>query len=100
MNEMTQQEKAAYRDKMQAKLEQMQSRLNHLNAQLKEASAETRIQLQEEAGFLQQKMSEAASLLRQLETSGLETYEDIRKRLEAAYEAMTTSPSSGGNSKR
>lgn len=74
-------DKTAYRQKIEARLEQWNAEINKLQAKALEASADARIEYEN----LREKQNEARRTLRELDDVGGDALEDVKSGVEKAW---------------
>lgn len=85
---MNDQEQSAYRQKLEARLDQWQAEIDKLQAKAAEASADARLEHDEQIQNLRRQQQEARDKLNKLEDAGSEASEDLKKGLEQAWDEL------------
>lgn len=84
-------DKAAYLQKMQAKLNEWEADINALQAKMSGASADTKIELNKQIDNLRAERSDMKQKLEELKNTSGEAWEDVRDGMEAAWDSASTS---------
>lgn len=79
----------AYRQKMEAQLEEQRARLELLKAQAKRAVADGRIMAYEELADAEQKLESAKGRLKQLATAGEGAFDELKAGVESAWKDLS-----------
>lgn len=78
-------DKSAYTEKLQARLDQWRAEIDKLQAKAKEASADTKLKYQKEVDNLRAKQKDAEKELKQLGEAQGKAWEDIKSGIESAW---------------
>ncbi len=81
-------EKEAYRQKMQAELDQYRARIEMLRAQAAEAGADARIEYEKHLDELEGRRKEMEAKLEKLSASGEEAFSDMKKGVASAWQEL------------
>jgi flagellar hook-basal body complex protein FliE len=81
-------EKSAYAQKFEAKLDQWRAEIDKLQAKAKEASADTKLKYQEEIDELRAKQKKAEQKLDQLGEARGKAWEDVKSGVDAAWDDL------------
>lgn len=83
--------KEAYKEKMQAQLDEWTAEIDKLKARARGMEADAQISSMKEIDALRAKRDAAAEKLEQLERAGDEAWEDLRSGVERAWDALASS---------
>jgi len=80
--------RAAYIEKIKAKLDELNAGIDVLEARGRDAQADMRIKIDEELGTLKQRREEAKAHLENLRNAGDEAWEDMKDGVELAWSSL------------
>lgn len=81
-------DKSAYAEKLEARLDQWRAEIDKLQAKAKEASADTKLKYQKEVDTLRAKQKDAEKKLEQLGEAQGKAWKDIKSGVEAAWDDL------------
>jgi transketolase len=85
---MTEEEKQAYEQKVEARLERWQAQIQELKARAKEADADTRAEIAKQLKHLDEHSDEALEKLRDLRDSSGDAWKDVKGGLENSWDSL------------
>lgn len=83
-------DKEAYTQKMQAKLDEWEADLDKMKAKMSGASADAKIKLNEQINNLNSQQAQMKQELKKLEKAGDEAWEDLRNGFEASWDKLSS----------
>ena len=84
-------EKDAYRQKAEARLDQWRAEIDKLQARAAEASADTRIEYEKRLKTLREKQQEMRRQLDELSAAGSDAWQDVKSGLDSAWDDLQAS---------
>lgn len=81
-------DKSAYRQKLEARLDQWRAEIDKLDAKAVEASADARIEYRKQIEAVRGKQDEAREKLAEFDKAGDEAWKDLRSGIEAAWDDL------------
>lgn len=84
-------ERDAYRQKAEAKLDQWRAEIDKLQARAAEASADTRIEYEKQLKTLREKQQDMRRQLDELGSAGSDAWKDIKSGLDSAWDDLQAS---------
>ena len=89
-------EKSAYRQKLEARLDQWRAEIDRLQAKATEASADVRLEYEEQVEKLRGQQEEARAKLKELDDAGGEAWKDLKNGIEKAWDDLGDAVKSAG----
>lgn len=86
--ETAMEDKSAYRQKLEAKLDQWAAEIDKLQAKAAEAGADARVEYQRQVDELRDKQKDARAKLDELDDAGGDAWEDLKGGIEKAWEDL------------
>jgi len=87
---MTDDKQQAYHDKYSAELDGLESDLDRLKAKAAEASADARIEYEEQIEGLKQKIADQRRKLAEIQQAGEDAWDELSKGFEAAWSELAS----------
>lgn len=81
-------EKNAYRQKLEARLDQWRADIDKLQAKAAEASADTRLEYDEQIKKLRQQQDDARQKLKELDDASGDAWKDLKSGVEKAWDDL------------
>ena len=81
-------DKSAYADKLQARLDRWRAEIDKLQAKAKEASADTKLKYNKEVDELRMKQAEAEKRLAELGEAQGKAWDDLKSGIETAWDDL------------
>jgi septal ring factor EnvC (AmiA/AmiB activator) len=81
-------DKSAYREKLEARLEQWRAEIDKLQAKAAEASADARKDYEDQVAELRKQQDEAREKLKELDEASDDAWEDIKDGVEKAWDKL------------
>src|SRR6056297_2046857 len=81
-------EKDAYRQKLEARLDQWRAEIDKLQAKAAEAGADARVEYEKQVDELREKQDEAREKLKELDNASDDAWQDIKEGVEKAWESL------------
>lgn len=83
-------EKSAYRQKLEARLDQWRAEIDKLQAKAVEASADARLEYDKQIKALRNQQEEARQKLNELDDASSEAWKDLKSGLQKAWDDLGT----------
>jgi chromosome segregation ATPase len=84
-------EKSAYREKLEARLDQWQAEIDKLQAKAAEAGADVRSEYEEQVETLREQQDAAREKLKEFDEASGEAWKDLRQGIEKAWDNLSSS---------
>lgn len=88
---MADEKKQAYVEKYKAQIAEWEADIDKLKAKAAEASADARIEYEEQLESLKRKTADQRRKLDELQEAGEDTFDELRKGFEAAWQELSSS---------
>lgn len=80
--------KQAYKQKLDAQMNEWRAEIDKLRAKFNKADADTKIETEKEIGQLEARFEAAKAKMRELSDAGDEAWESLRKGIDSSFDSM------------
>ena len=84
-------EKSAYRQKLEARLDQWQAEIDKLQAKAVEAGADARVEYEDQVDSLRKQQDAAREKLKEFDEASGEAWKDLKQGIEKAWDDLSAS---------